>query len=164
MSGAETEAMFLKNYTSDVPVHITIGRIEAILLRCGVQGITKEYGPAGKVAAMIFRMPMPDGRPVSIRLPANADKVLIALWDNYIQSTGVTRRKTQDDFKDQAERTAWKLMEDWVAVQMSLVAMEQVELAQVFLAFVWDPQRHITFFDDLKQRGFKGLLPENTDR
>lgn len=35
--------MFLKNYTSEVPVSQTIYRIEQVLIKCGVSGITKEY-------------------------------------------------------------------------------------------------------------------------
>ncbi len=48
--------MFLKNYTSEVPVPVTISRIEAILIQCGVQGITKDYGPQGEVLALTFHL------------------------------------------------------------------------------------------------------------
>lgn len=48
--------MFLKNYTSDAPVAQTVHRIEQVLIRCGVNGITKEYGPTGDVAAVTFHI------------------------------------------------------------------------------------------------------------
>src|SRR6185503_878462 len=41
------QAMFLKNYTSEVPVTQTIARIEHALIKAGVSGIAKEYSPTG---------------------------------------------------------------------------------------------------------------------
>lgn len=65
--------MFLRNYTSDVPVTQTIHRIEAVLIQCGVTGITKEYGPvAAEVVAIQFHIKLQqDKPPVTIRLPAD---------------------------------------------------------------------------------------------
>lgn len=50
--------MFLKNYTSNVPVMTTIGRIEAVLIRCGVTSIAKEYDSGHNVSALLFKMPL----------------------------------------------------------------------------------------------------------
>ena len=75
------EDMFLKNYTSDVPVSQTIFRIEQVLIRCGVSGITKEYGVAAKVVAITFHIKLqPEQPPITIRLPANEDAAQEALW------------------------------------------------------------------------------------
>lgn len=54
--------MFLKNYTSNVPVSQTIYRIEQVLIRCGVSGITKEYGPQQDMAAIHFHIKLADGQ------------------------------------------------------------------------------------------------------
>ena len=72
--------MFLKNYTSSVAVSITIGRIEATLIKCGVMGITKEYGPNGESTALIFHIPI-NGKEQSIRLPAKRQEAQDALWN-----------------------------------------------------------------------------------
>lgn len=151
--------MFLKNYTSDVPVHTTIGRIEAVLIRCGATGIAKEYAPGAKVVAVTFRIDM-DGKEQVVRIPANEDAVHEALWEDYCRTVR-SRRKGRADFRDQAERTAWKLMQDWIEVQMSMVMMKQADVLEVFLPFVWDGKR--TFYHMLKEDGFKKMLAEKCE-
>ena len=44
--------MNLKNYTSSVPVDITLARIERLLVDSGATGIAKEY-KAGKVQSLV---------------------------------------------------------------------------------------------------------------
>ena len=160
--------MFLKNYTSEVPVAQTLFRIEQALIRCGVSGITKEYANTeGKIAAVTFNVQMPSGRAVAIRLPANEEQALSTLWADYAGKDVITadgqqlkssfKRKCREDFRQQAERTAWKLVQDWVEVQMSLIQMKQAEWMQVFLPYVWDGRQ--TFYDRLKGEGFKQLGP-----
>jgi hypothetical protein len=165
--------MFLKNYTSDVPVSQTIYRIEQVLIKCGVSGITKEYGPRGEIAAITFHIKLEAGRPpVTIRLPADKEAATKALWLNYADGDRLTddgkrlawsskKKKTYADFIEQGERTAWKLVQDWVEVQLSMIQMKQADFVQVFLPYVWDGSR--TFYDALKINGYRGLLPEKTE-
>jgi len=76
--------MFLKNYTSNVPVSQTIYRIEQVLIRCGVLGIMKEYtGTNSEISAITFQIQAPAGK-ITIRLPADKDKALDALWLDYV--------------------------------------------------------------------------------
>lgn len=159
---------FLKNYTSTVPVSETIRRIEAVLIRCGVSGITKEYGPNAEVSALRFELVA--SAKVNIRLPVDRDRALEALWLNYANGEPLTRggnevassfkRKKKSDFRDQAERTAWKIVQDWVEVQMSMIQMKQADTLEVFLPYVWDGRT--TVYGRLKESGFKALLPEKT--
>ena len=151
---------FLKNYTSDVPVAVTISRIEAVLIRVGVSGITKEYGPQGETCALTFHISLGETR-VAIRLPANKEQALNALWDDYRQKHP-RGRMSRKDFAQQAERTAWKLMQDWCEVQLSLIQVKQAEFLEVFLPFVWDGGKRQTFYDQIKGGGYKALLPERT--
>jgi hypothetical protein len=164
--------MFLKNYTSNVPVSDTIHRIEKVLIKCQVSGITKEYGPEGKIIALHFHVPIAEGKTLTIRMPADEKAALDALWLDYADGdqhdgfkiTGYPARsykkKTKADFKEQAERTAWKLVQDWIEVQMSMIQMKQAETLQVFLPYVWDGQA--TFYQRLKNNGFRAMLPEKT--
>lgn len=162
---------FLKNYTSTVPVSETIRRIEAVLIRCCVSGITKEYGPTAQVSALRFEIG--DSPKVSIRLPVDRDRALDALWMNYVNGDSLSpsgelisynsnphKKKKKSDFRDQAERTAWKIMQDWVEVQMSMIQMKQADTLEVFLPYVWDGRT--TVYGRLKESGFKALLPEKT--
>lgn len=162
--------MFLKNYTSDVPVAQTIYRIEQVLIKCGVSGITKEYSPTGGVWALRFHLKLADSQELTIRLPADKDRALEALWLNYADGDELShdgqrlawnsyKKKTKKDFEAQAERTAWKIMQDWVEVQMSLIQLRQAEPIEVFLPYVWNGSE--TFYHKLKSSGYRALLPEN---
>lgn len=162
--------MFLKNYTSDVPVHTTISRIEQTLIRCGVTGITKEYAAGGKVVAITFHIDMAgEGQRVAVRLPADEANAQDALWRDYIGTDllpdgniayGCQKKKRAKDFAQQAERTAWKLIQDWVEVQLSMIQLKQADFQQVFLPYVWDGRQ--TFYDRIKEGGYRAVLPETT--
>jgi hypothetical protein len=164
--------MFLKNYTSDVPVSQTISRIEQVLIKCGVTGITKDYGLNGKVVAITFRVDAPAGQPITIRLPADEQKALDALWLDYVDGEELSRtgdeiigwssrkKKKKKDFAEQAARTAWKIVQDWVEVQMSMIQLNQADLIQVFLPYVYDGSR--TYYQALQESNYAGLLTAPT--
>jgi len=164
--------MFLKNYTSDVPVNETIRKIESVLIRCGVSGIMKEYlGTSGEIGAITFRVDSATG-PLTIRLPANKEKATEALWMDYVGDDKLNakgdaieysprKRKKRHDFAEQGARTAWKIIQDWIEVQMSMIQMKQAETLEVFLPYIHDGKR--TVYQSLKASGFKALLPEKCD-
>lgn len=165
---------FLKNYTSEVPVSKTINRIESVLIRCGVLRITKEYGPQSEVTAIRFHIPVNGTGEMSVRLPADREKALDALWLNYangdkLSPDGKTlawsphKKKKRSDFADQAERTAWKIVQDWIEIQMSMVQMRQAEQVEVFMPYIWDDRSKTTLFGRLKQGGYRALLPDKTE-
>jgi len=145
----------IKNYTSGVPVDRTLARIEAILVRGGATNIAKDYKD-GTLNAVSFSVIVPtSGKRIAVRLPANADGV----YDAMRAAVKRPRRGTLDKLRDQANRTAWKLMQDWIEVQMSLIEMHQAEFLQVFLPYVWDGRQ--TFYAALKDGGFKMLTEGN---
>lgn len=163
--------MFLKNYTSEVPVHQTIMRIEQSLIRCGVSGISKDYHPKiqGKIIALTFAIKLDAGAEWQIRVPVNEDKAMQMLWLEYVDGEELTadgsalryssrKRKKRADFREQAERTAWRLLQDWIDIQLSMIQMEQADFQQVFLPYVWDGKQ--TVYERVKQGGFRNLLPE----
>lgn len=145
--------MNLKNYTSSVPVEKTTGRIEQVLASAGACGISKDYTD-GKLSALSFRIALPTGKQISIRLPANID----AVYDAMRIQIKKPRPGTLDNLRLQAERTSWKLMQDWVEVQISLIQMQQVDFMQVFLPYVWDGRQ--TFYHALKEKNFLALPDE----
>jgi hypothetical protein len=147
--------MNIKNYTSNVPIERTVARIEQVLAEAGANGIAKSY-KGGAVVALSFRIKLPAGRDVEIQLPANVEAVYGAL-------AGAVRRPrygTLTRLREQAGRTAWALMRDWVEVQVSLIQMGQAEFMQVFLPYVWDGKR--TFYTALKETNYAALLPERS--
>ena len=144
--------MRVKNYTSGVPVDRTISRIEVALAAAGASGIMKDYSD-GKLASLTFKIELPDTREIAIRLPANHEAVYNALRSEISRP----RPGTLEKLHEQALRTSWKLMQDWIEVQLSLIKMQQVDVLQVFLPYVWDGKR--TYYMALKDSKYKALLP-----
>ena len=142
--------MNIKNYTSSVPVERTISRIEQVLAGAGASGIIKDYD-AGKLVALSFKVTLPTGRVAEVRLPANHEAVYQSLRKEILRP----RRGTLDKLREQSLRTSWKLMQDWVEVQISLIKMQQVDFMQVFLPYVWDGRR--TFYAALKEQNYLAL-------
>ena len=146
----------IKNYTSTVPVEKTILRIELALVTGGAVGIMKDYKD-GELEAISFSIPSPGKRLVDIKLPANVN----AVYEVFMSSMKRPRAETEKRLRAQAARTAWKLIQDWVEVQMAMIKMRQAELIQVFLPYVWDGKK--TFYGALKEGGFKLLIQGKKD-
>jgi len=165
--------VFLKNYTSDVPVSESIRRIEQVLLKCGVTGIMKEYAADQRIVAITFRVTGEDGRPWMIRLPAKEKEAIDALFLDYADGDPISKdgqridgwsprkKKARKDFIAQGERTAWRIVKDWVEVQMSMIQLKQADLMEVFLAYAWDGRR--TYYQSLKESNYAGLLRNSSD-
>ena len=143
----------IKNYTSEVPAEKTIMKIEFTLIEFGAIGIMKDY-KGGQLVAINFSIPKAGGGLWAIRLPADVDQVYEILRAKYKRPHRLTSA-SERNIREQAQRTAWKLMLDWVLVQLSLVTMRQAEFIQVFLPYAWDGRQ--TVFARLKAGGFKLL-------
>lgn len=148
--------MQLKNYTCGIAASTTISYIEAYLAQCGVSGISKQY-ENGIPIAIFFHIEMPPSR-YTIRLPAKVKEVQESLWKDYVGNT-TKPRKTKEDFAEQAARTAWKIQQDWVQVQMSLIKLKQADFRELFMAFLWDGKQ--SYYQSLAHTGFK-QLPQST--
>lgn len=144
--------MNLKNYTSSVPAATTISYIESYLATAGVTGISKQYDN-GKPVAIFFHIELPHNR-YTVRLPARITDVQDFLWNEYVAGTR-RPRKTRDDFYEQAERTAWKIQQDWVQVQISLIKLKQADFLEVFMGFLWDGKQ--SYYQALEKGQFKAL-------
>ena len=143
----------LKNYTSTISAARSQAFIEKKLVQHGARAIQKTYGPDGRVDAMCFSMHI-EGREVFFKLPvrvANCEEVLRA------NLSSRARPETIKKIPDQAERTAWKIESDWVEAQMAKIELAQIEVMEVFLPYVFDGKQ--TYFEILKEKGYKALLP-----
>jgi|SRR5579864_5478783 len=147
--------MNLKNYTSNIPANTTISYIETYLAECGVMGISKQF-EKGMPVALFFHVELRN-KTFTIRLPAKVQEVHECLWKDYV--TSHTRpKKVKEDFLEQASRTAWKIQQDWVQVQMSLIKLKQVDFIEVFMGFIYDGKQ--SYYDRVKNGDFKAL-PEH---
>lgn len=146
--------MNLKNYTSSVPVLNSISRIEHRLAQAGAPHIAKSY-EGDRPTGMIFQIPF-NNIPMTFKLPAKADNVF-----NYLVKQRARPPKTSAlaPIKAQADRTAWKILSDWIDIQISMIEVEQTESIEMFLAYSYDPDSNLTLFEKIKQNGFKQLTP-----
>lgn len=144
----------LLNYTSTVSASKSIAYIEETLARHGASMIIKKYTVDGKVKAICFTKKI-ETFDMPFQLPAKVDECE-KLLKEYISRP---RKGTLDRIREQAERTAWKLVSDWVEVQMNMLSLNQVEFMQVFLPYAYNDQKEQTYYEALKEKGFKALLP-----
>ena len=144
--------MNLKNYTSTVPAITSMGRIEQNLVKAGATDISKKYEDQVCVA-ITFRL-IVNGSPLFFQLPAKVERCFEVLFAEIKRP----RPDSRANAKAQAERTAWKIISDWVEIQLSMILLEQADPLEIFLPYAYNPETQTTFYNQLKQSGFKALL------
>lgn len=121
--------MALKNYTTMINTNKTIGEIQEILAKHKAKAVLTEYDDEGDAYALCFRINTTKGE-IGIKLPANVDKVYQVLKKQKVKNSQVK------DTMEQAKRTAWRNLKDWIDVQMALLETEQVEMEEIFLPYM----------------------------
>ena len=92
-------------------------------------------------------------QPLFFQLPARVDSCFKVLWNAVVRPKDGTKERIMQ----QAERTAWKIISDWVEIQLSMITLQQAELLQVFLPYAYNQAKDQTFFEQMKEGGFKAL-------
>lgn len=141
--------MAILNYTTKVKPEKTASQIQAILGKGGARAVMSEF-EGGEVSAIAFQLEI-NGQILSFRLPINIDGVLRAL-DRDCEPRYCSH--------EQAARTAWRILKDWVEAQIALVDSNQADLAEVFLPHLQDGTGQ-TIYQKLKSGGFKALTYES---
>jgi hypothetical protein len=144
--------MNIKNYTSGVPAERSINRIEKILVEMGATSVNKQYNKDKKIEAIAFLI-IVDGNTIPFKLPAKASEVESVLIKSVRRMTEGARTRV----KEQSERTAWRLVQEWVEIQMSMIQLKQADFIEVFLPYVYDYANNKTFYQSIKDGGFKQL-------
>lgn len=135
----------LKNYTSSVAAENSRAKIEKCLVDAGASDISKSYDSNKVCQAIRFRMEV-KGQAVFFQLPANVEACFKVLWAEIKRPNA----NTKANVLQQAERTAWKIVSDWVEVQLAMIQLEQAKALQVFLPYVYDPQSNTTLYDRIE--------------
>lgn len=146
----------IRNYTSSVPADRSIMNIEQKLINAGATHIAKWYDNK-EVIGVIFQIEA-NGIPLSFKLPSK-ETLLAQRFIREIRMKPHYRGYEQavDNAREQARRTAWKLLDDWVAIQTTMIEIEQVEFAEVFMPYMFDFKSEKTFYELAKQSGFNQL-------
>lgn len=120
--------MPIKDYTTNIDPNKTASEIARCLSMHGATAVLTEYNKEqGCVSALSFRIPL-NGRDIEFRLPCDWEGVLQCLKsDNKVPKA----RRTQE----QAVKTAWRIILNWVEAQMAFIQSRQVQVPQAFLAY-----------------------------
>jgi len=143
--------MAIKNYTSSVPADRSILSIEKTLIEIGATRIAKEY-KNGKVVAISFSIQRGDGV-VPFMLPAKKEPIKALFLKRYRRPS----RAQADACEQQAERTAWKNVKEWVELQATMIKLEQVEFMEVFMPYIYFLDDGKTLFERMKSNDFKQI-------
>lgn len=128
----------MKNYTSTVAPERSIALIEEKLIAAGATAIAKEC-EGGKVTAVSFMIRQGKGGPVTVRLPAKVEQAYAVLT----KKKGTLTQSQRERMMKQAAQTAWRIVYDWVCIQLAMIELEQVDLLQVFMPFIWDGKQSL---------------------
>ena len=118
----------LKDYTTSIEPDKTAAEIARCLSMHGAKAVLTEYDEKeGFVVALSFQMNINDSN-VAFRLPSDWRPVLQILEnDNKIPKARST--------KEQAVRTAWRIVLHWVEAQMAFIESQQIKTQQAFLPY-----------------------------
>lgn len=117
--------MPIKNYTSGVSPYTSLGEIQGALAQNGASKIMVDY-EHGEPVAVTFAMETMHGLQ-GFTIPAPMEGTLRAFQKQNVKVD-----------KEQAKRTAWRNVRDWIMAQVALVESCDVPMDQVFLPFLTD--------------------------
>ena len=116
--------MPILNYTTDVPVDRTVAEIQRKIARAGAASVRVDY-KNGQPVSISFLLMLGD-RSLPFRLPADTESVYWILF----RDDSLPRKYRS---RPHAERVAWRIVKDWVEVQLALIESGQATLPQLFL-------------------------------
>lgn len=119
--------MAILNFSTTVSVERSMEAIHTLLRRHGASAILFDYDPSRQIHAISFKM-LIDGAEVAYRLPANWPGALAAMRAD----PKVPRRFCTEAH---ARRVAWRIVKNWVEVQLAFVEARQASLAQIMLPY-----------------------------
>lgn len=120
----------IKNYTSEVNANTSLAKIQKLLVSAGAKNIMMSFDDDERCAGLAFILPM-DGKQLTFNLPARIDAIYEKLCEDFKRPTEISYKNA----KLQAERTAWKILAEWVEIQLTMIRLEQAEVLQVFFPF-----------------------------
>lgn len=145
----------IKNRTSKADHLISISKIESLLFEAGATTVNKQYDRENRVISGISFEINHLGQNLWFKLPAKIQACYKVISSQRKREPDAAAKER--DMK-QAERTAWKILLEWVQIQISMLEMQQAEFEELFLNYLYDPQSDQTFYEVAKERGLSKLL------
>jgi hypothetical protein len=141
----------LKNFSTEIKVESTLAEIETILAKHGATHIYKMYGSDGRPQALAFKCLIKD-QELAFKLPMEDEKIM-QVFKNSVKDGRLPKRYAED--REQARRTGWRIIKDWLDSQMALLDINLVKFDEVFLPYLYDEKHNKTMYELLKDRQFK---------
>lgn len=139
--------MAILNYTTQIDVYKTVAEIERILSEHGVMSIMKQY-EGGQVVSLSFLID--DGeKKIPVRMPIRVDECLKVMQKQKKEHPKMQIKAT----KEQASKVAWRIMKDWIEVQMALLEINMVRFEEIFLPYI-ETTDGKTIYEKLEERKF----------
>jgi hypothetical protein len=150
--------MNVKNYTSTVEASRSMARIEEMLVEIGASNINKRYENkiCSGITFLYFDQEL--GQTLAFNLKAQVEQVFEILWKDVKRPAP----NTKENLKQQANRTAWKVLSDWTEIQCTMILLGQAKPLQMFLPFVYDMKENETLFDKIMSGKAQFMLPGST--
>ena len=146
--------MNIRNYTSTVEASRSMAKIEELLVEIGATNINKQY--ADKICTgitfLLYDQQLQQTLP--FHLKAQVEECFLILWKDVKRP----RPDTKAILRQQASKTAWKILSDWTEIQCSMILLGQAKPLQMFLPFIYDLKSNETLFDKVSTGKMKLLL------
>jgi hypothetical protein len=138
----------LKNYTTSINIEKSISEIESILAKHGATHIFKMYSDKGVPTALAFKCFTGD-KLIGFKLPMDEAKILM-IFNNAVNKGELQKRYKND--LEQARRTGWRIIKDWIDSQMALIEINLAKLEEIFLPYMYDERTNQTLFQKMEER------------
>jgi hypothetical protein len=135
--------MNIKNYTSTIDASKSMAYIEELLVDIGATNINKQY--VNKICTGITFL-LYDAqllKTIPYHFKAQVEECFTILWKEVKRP----HPNTKELVRQQASKTAWKILSDWTELQCSMILLGQAKPLQMFLPFMYDPATNETLFD-----------------
>lgn len=140
----------LKNYRSSAGLADILDAIRRTLAEGGARRISFDYGAEGEAREITFCLPVGE-QLATFRLPARLDSVQPLIIESYrTASRSIPRGEA---LKEQAEKTGWANIRDWLSAQVALIRTGMVKPQEVFLPYllIEGYDRPLTYFEVFEQ-------------
>jgi hypothetical protein len=139
--------MNIKNYTSSVDASKSLQRIEDFLVEIGATNINKNYDNKVCKGITFLLLDPTTKTTMAFKLKAQVDECFTVLFKDVKRP----RADTKNTVMQQASRTAWKILSDWVEIQCTMIILGQAKPLQMFLPYIYDLEKEQTLFDKIEK-------------
>jgi len=141
----------LKNFSTEIAADKTVMEIERMLTKFGARRTLKEYDPNGNLTGLAFTVNTMNGE-MPIKLPAKIDKIEQVFKVQASKKLLPSKYFGGEWARQQATRTAWRTLKDWVDAQFALISIEMVKVEEVFLPYAYSSKMGMTLYEAIENK------------